>query len=75
MGETLLEGFLHDCRGAPETLPKLDNSLGRRFAPTLRNGAERHHEKIENRKRVPEIEPGVPVGAVPPGQIVPQGVV
>jgi hypothetical protein len=47
MGETLLEGFSHDCRGAPETLPKQDNSLRRRFAPTLRNGAERHHEKIE----------------------------
>lgn len=28
MGKTLLEGFSHDCRGAPETLPKLDNSLG-----------------------------------------------
>ena len=47
MGETLLEGVSLDCCGAPETLPKLDNSLGDAFTLTLRTGAERHHEKIE----------------------------
>jgi len=44
MGETLLEGFSHDRRGAPETLPKQGQLASQ---PTLKNGAERHHEKIE----------------------------